>query len=57
MSLNATEAFEYSKGFKNPSGLLPATSSRSLTSAMMLANVGLDALVPVKPYPRPPEWM
>ena len=57
MSLNAALAFEYKRGFKNPSGLLPDVSSRSLISAMMLANVGLEALVPVKPYPCPPEWM
>ena len=48
MSLNtpATAALEYSSGFRNPSAGRPALSSWSLTSAITLANMGLDALVP-----------
>jgi hypothetical protein len=36
----------HKNGFKNPSGLLPAAISSSLSSAMMLANMGVLQLVP-----------
>lgn len=46
MSFSALAPVEYSHGFRKPSGGLPAAFRPSLSRAMMLANVGLDALVP-----------
>ncbi len=46
-SVNADAPFAlYKNGFKNPSGGLPCCASKSFSSAMMLATIGVDALVP-----------
>ena len=47
MSLSAAAPFEYRSGLRKPSGAWPALRRASLRSATTLANVGLDALVPV----------
>lgn len=46
MSVSALFPVEYSHGFRKPIGGLPCTERRSLMSATMLANTGVDALVP-----------
>ena len=46
MSVKAFLPVEYSHGFKKPIGGFPCTDSLSLISATMLANTGVDALVP-----------
>jgi hypothetical protein len=42
----ALPAAEYRNGFKNPSGLFPASISLSLIKEMMEAKTGVDADVP-----------
>ena len=46
MSFRAIAALPYNQGFKNPRGGFPADISSSLRSAMMLAKIGLEKLVP-----------
>lgn len=47
MSVNPSlVALAYNHGFKNPSTGFPTLNSLSLISAMILATVGADALVP-----------
>ena len=46
MSVKAARAPEYNHGLRNPSGGRPAAANLSFSSAMMLATVGLAALVP-----------
>ena len=53
MSFNA-EGFAYSSGFRNPSGLLPAATSSSLSSATMLAEIGVAQEVPATVSATPP---
>ena len=40
-SLSADAPVEYKNGFRNPRGDLPAVISRSFSSAMTLAKIGL----------------
>ena len=46
MSLSTLAPYLYSIGFKNPSGDSFRCRRASLMSAIMLAKIGLDALVP-----------
>jgi hypothetical protein len=46
MSVNAPDALSYNHGFRNHSTGFPAANSRSLISAIIVANFGADALVP-----------
>ena len=45
------------KGFKNPSGDLPAAISSALSSAMVLAKIGDEADVPETPSSAPPRMI
>ena len=45
-SLSADAPVEYRKGLRNPRGLLPASLSSSLRSAITLAKIGLEHDVP-----------
>ena len=50
MSFSATDfdtAFPYKNGLRKPRGDLPAAISRSFSSAMTLAKIGLEQLVPL----------
>ena len=45
-SVNADAPVEYKNGFKNPSGFLPCAASWSLSNEKMLADIGVEQLVP-----------
>lgn len=57
MSLRAIAALVYSHGFKKPSGGLPAAMSSSLSNAIMLANMGLEQLVPSTDFGLPSDMI
>ena len=46
-SFNADAPVEYKNGLRKPRGDLPAAISRSFSSAMTLAKIGLEQLVPL----------
>lgn len=48
MSVNASDALWYRKGFKNPSAGFPTKARSELMSAMTLANEGEEQEVPLR---------